>query len=57
MDNDQGTPARDHQDGDAFDREGDEAVSDQQGETAPEGADEPGRGQRRGKARRDREDR
>lgn len=37
---DKGTPARDHHDSGAFEGS-DEAVSDQQGETAPAGADEP----------------
>lgn len=42
MDDDSGTPARDHQDGEAFDRDTKkDAVSDQQSETAPAGADRP----------------
>lgn len=41
---DKGTPARDHQDAEAFDADG-EAVSDQQGETAPKDADKPQAGE------------
>ncbi len=41
---DKGTPARDHQDAEAFDAPG-ETVSDQQGETAPAAADKPEAGE------------
>jgi hypothetical protein len=44
MEDRKGTPKRDHQDPDAFEGQEDEAVSDQQGETAPAGADEPADG-------------
>ncbi|MCW2998862.1 MAG: hypothetical protein JWN65_2411 [Solirubrobacterales bacterium] len=37
---DQGTPARDHHGAEEFEKH-DDAVSDQQGETAPPHADEP----------------
>ncbi len=43
-DDDKGTPARDHQDNEAF-APTKEAVSDQYGETAPHGADEPEAGE------------
>ncbi|WP_354700969.1 hypothetical protein DSM112329_01263 [Paraconexibacter sp. AEG42_29] len=38
-DNKPGTPTRDHQDAEDFDKR-DQTVSDQSGETAPEGAEE-----------------
>lgn len=41
---DKGTPARDHQDAEAF-RTAGETVSDQQGETAPPDADKPHAGE------------
>ncbi len=44
MPDDKGTPARDHQDNEAFEPTK-EAVSDQGGETAPPGADKPDAGE------------
>ncbi len=44
MQDDKGTPARDHQDNEAL-APVKEAVSDQSGETAPHGADKPGAGE------------
>jgi hypothetical protein len=46
---DKGTPKRDHQDAESFEGQQDEAVSDQQGETAPAGADEPADGEKQEK--------
>jgi hypothetical protein len=44
MEDEEGTPTRDHQDAVSLEKDQDEAVSDQSGETAPAGADEPEKG-------------
>lgn len=44
MEDEEGTPTRDHQDAESLEKNEGEAVSDQSGETAPAGADEPEKG-------------